>query len=99
MIRNWTLQPEGEVMKTSTIKFLSTALILASGAICMTGCAKSGLEADLLAPPGYSSSENFHRQLRAATFDQQQLIDDFDRDVVMSRPPSNLTKWHIYQSD
>lgn len=86
-------------MKTSTTRFLSIAVLIAAGGLSMTGCAKSGLEADLLAPPAYSSSENFSRQMRYAAFDQQQVIDDFDRHVTMSRPGSTLTKWHVYQSD
>lgn len=86
-------------MKTSTLRFLVTAVVLSAGSVAMTGCAKSGLEWDPLSTPAYSTSENFHRQLRMAAYNWQQVIDDFDRDVAMSRPASTLTKWHVRQSD
>jgi hypothetical protein len=86
-------------MKTSTLKFLVTTAVLFGGSLAMTGCAKSGLEWDPLSTPAYSASENFHRQTRVAAYNWQQAIDDFDRDVVMSRPASTLTKWHVRQSD
>ena len=63
------------------------------------GCAKTGLEHDFLAPPGYTSSENAQRIGRYIAYDFSQAIDDFDKDVLMTRPSSRLTLWDVSQSD
>jgi hypothetical protein len=89
-------------MKTSSVlKSLAVAIILSGSAIFTTGCSHNtgGTDFDLLAPPAYTSNENFHRQLRYAAYDWQQAIDDFDREVVMTRPASRLSRWDIRQSD
>jgi hypothetical protein len=87
-------------MKTSSaLKSLAMAAVVAGSALFSTGCAKTGLEYDFLAPPAYSSAENMQREFRYAQYDWSQAIDDFDRDVTMSRPSSELTKWHVRQSD
>ena len=87
-------------MKTSALfKSLAAAIVLGSAALFTTGCSHSGLEYDFLAPPAYSSSENSQRTLRNAAFDWSQAIEDFDRNVVMSRPATTLTEWHVSSSD
>ena len=83
----------------SVLKTLAVAVLLGGTSLFTTGCSHSGLEYDFLAPPAYSSSENFHRQLRYAAFDWNQAIDDFDKDVVMTRPGSHMSEWNIVRSD
>jgi hypothetical protein len=85
-------------MKFSFLKPV-TGLALMSLALLSIGCGNSGLHTDLLGPPGYSAGENATRQLRYAAFDQQQLIDDFDKNVTMSRPGGMLTTWNVSRSD
>jgi hypothetical protein len=84
---------------SSVVKSLAVAVLLGGASLFSTGCAKTGLEYDFLAPPGYSMGENFQRQGRNAQIDQNQLIEDFDKDVTMSRPASELTKWHVRTTD
>jgi hypothetical protein len=87
-------------MKTSSVlKTLAVALLLGGGSLFTTGCSHSGLEYDFLAPPAYSSSENSARIWRYAAFDWNQAIEDFDRDVTMTRPGSRMTMWDIRHSD
>ena len=82
------------------LKTLAGGLILGGCALCGAGChSNSGLGYDFLAPPAYSSGENFHRQLRYAAYDWSQAIDDFDRQVVMTRPGSAMSTWNIVRSD
>ena len=87
-------------MKTSSVlKSLAMAAVVAGSSLFSTGCAKTGLENDFFAPPAYSSAENLQREFRYANYDWSQAIDDFDRVVTMSRPSSDLTRWHVGQSD
>jgi hypothetical protein len=87
-------------MKTSTVlKTLTVALTLGGASLFSGGCAKTGLENDYFAPPAYSSAENVQREFRYANYDWSQAIDDFDRNVTMSRPASTLTRWHVSSSD
>lgn len=87
-------------MKTSALfKSLAATIVLGSAALFTAGCSHSGLEYDFLAPPAYSSSENSQRALRNAAFDWSQAIEDFDRNVTMSRPATTLTEWHVSSSD
>jgi hypothetical protein len=84
------------------IRFASLvgALAVGAAALCSTGCqSHSGLEYDFLAPPAYSSGENAQRTLRYMAYDWSQAIDDFDRQVVMTRPGSQLTGWNVVRSD
>ena len=46
-----------------------------------------------------SSGENAQRILRYADYDRAQIIDDFDRNVTMSRPTGYLTPWNVRSSD
>ena len=84
---------------SSTLKSLAIAALLGAGSLFSTGCAKTGLEYDFFAPPGYSSGENFQRQIRFAQYDWNQAIDDFDKDVLMTRPASEMTIWHVRTTD
>ena len=87
-------------MKTSTaLKSLAAALLMAGSTLFAGGCAQSGLGWDPLAPPAYSSSENSQRIWRYAAFDWSQAIEDFDRNVTMSRPGSRFTVWNVSHSD
>ena len=87
-------------MKTSTtLKSLLVVALIGGASLFTTGCAKTGLENDYFAPPAYSSVENYQRERRYADYDWSQAIDDFDHVVTMSRPSSELTKWHVRQSD
>ena len=88
-------------MKTSSIfKSFALAFVLGSASLFSGGCShSSGLEYDFLAPPAYSSSENSQRSLRNAANDWSQAIEDFDRNVTMSRPAGTLTPWHVSSSD
>ena len=87
-------------MKTSAIlKSLCVALVLGGSAFFMGGCAHDGLGTDLLAPPAYSGKENAQRIWRYAAYDWSQVIDDFDKDVTMTRPSSRLFAWNVRQSD
>ena len=100
VIRQLDFQQEGEVMKTSSVfKSFAMAVVVAGSALFSTGCAKTGLENDFFAPPAYSSGENIQRQIRYAQFDWSQAIEDFDRNITMSRPSSELTLWHVRQTD
>ena len=85
-------------MKTSAvIKSLAIAVTLAGSSIFLGGCATGGV--DLLAPPDASSAENGQRNLRYADYDRAQIIDDFDRDVTMSRPEGPLTHFNLVHHD
>jgi hypothetical protein len=88
-------------MKTSAIcKSLAVMALLGSAALFSTGCShEHGLHNDIFGPPGYTSGENAQRQLRYAAFDFQEAIDDFDKNVTMSRPGSMMTEWNILRSD
>ena len=87
-------------MKTSSAFKTLALLVFVGGASLFTGgCAKTGLEHDFLAPPGYTSSENAQRIGRYIAYDFSQAIDDFDKDVLMTRPSSRLTLWDVSQSD
>lgn len=77
--------------------FLSAVVIV--GALGSTGCSRSGLEIDPLAPPAYTSTENAQRQQRYIAYEWSQMIEDFDKNVSMFRPSSELTRWHVRQSD
>ena len=73
-----------------------------AAAMLSQGCqqsSSSGLQADLLGPPAYSSGENASRELRYAAYDWQQAIDDFDQNVTMSRPGSFMSTWNVSHSD
>jgi hypothetical protein len=86
-------------MRTSPIvKSLVVTLLLGASALFLGGCAH-GVGWDPLAPPAVSGFENAQREGRYAAFDWSQAIDDFDRDVVMSRPSSKLTHWNVRQGD
>ena len=92
-------QQEGQYMKTTTgLKAFAAAILLGVPALLMIGC-NDPLAWDPLAPPDVSSRENAQRQLRYAGQDQAQLIDDFDRNVTMSRPSGYLTPWNVRTSD
>ena len=87
-------------MKTSSIfKSFAVVVLLGSASLFSVGCSHSGLEYDFLAPPAYSSSENTQRNLRNMANDWSQAIEDFDRDVTMSRPTGTMTTWHVSNSD
>ena len=89
-------------MKTGfVLKTLAGGLMLGGAALLSGGChsSQSGLGYDFLAPPAYSSGENAQRQLRYAAYDWSQAIEDFDKQVVMTRPGSHLTGWNIVHSD
>jgi hypothetical protein len=84
----------------AVLKCLAVAALLGGSALFTTGCTHTdSLADDFLAPPAYSAGENFHRQLRYAAYDWHQAIDDFDKQVVMTRPGSMLTHWSIVHSD
>ena len=74
-------------------KSLLFAATLASFALTFGGCT------DWLAPPAYSSSENSQRIWRYMDYDRAQLIEDFDRDVTMTRPHSSMTMWDLAHHD
>jgi hypothetical protein len=85
-------------MKFAILKPLA-ATGLFSIVVVASGCSNSGLHTDVLGPPGYTASENATRQLRYAGFDFEQAIDDFDKNVTMTRPGSMLTTWNISRND
>ena len=84
---------------STTLKSLVATAVIGAASLFSTGCIKTGLENDYFAPPAYSSIENYQRERRYADYDWSQAIDDFDHDVTMSRPASELTKWHVRTSD
>ena len=85
-------------MKASS--FIKSAVFVAAmGALSLTGCSRSGLEVDPLAPPAYTSTENAQRQQRYIAYDWSQVIEDFDKNVTMNRPASEMTIWHVRTSD
>ena len=87
-------------MKTSAIcKSLAVMALLGPVALLSTGCSHGGLHSGLLDPPAYTAGENMHREWRYAGFDWQQAIDDFDKNVTMTRPGSMMTEWNISRSD
>jgi Fe-S-cluster containining protein len=71
---------EGAAMKTIAL------LGLLAGALMTTGC---------FGTPGYSGTERNDIIVRDYNYDGGQLIDDFDHDVIMSRPASGLTAWNV----
>jgi len=79
------------------MKSLALALLLAGSAFIFGGCATGA--PDLLAPPAYSSTENAQRIWRYADYDRSQLIEDFDRNVSMTRPHSMMTFWNLAHHD
>ena len=86
-------------MKTSAfIRSLSLSVAL-GGSIFMLGGCSGGFVFDPLAPPAVSGIENAQRESRYAAYDWSQAVDDFDRDVVMTRPSSKLTHWNVRQGD
>ena len=85
-------------MTTSrVIKSLALALLLGGSSIGIGGCA-TGMP-DLLAPPGYTSSENAQRIWRYADYDRSQAVDDFDRQITMTRPHSFTNPWALSHHD
>jgi hypothetical protein len=96
------LQQEGRIMiRFVTLKSLGIMTMLGAASLLSQGCqqSSSGLQADLLGPPAYSSAENASRQLRYAAYDWQQAIDDFDKNVTMTRPGSFMSTWNVSHSD
>ena len=79
------------------MKSLALALLLAGSAFIFGGCATGA--PDLLAPPAYSSTENAQRIWRYVDYDRSQLIDDFDRQVSMTRPHSFTNPWALTHHD
>jgi hypothetical protein len=85
-----------------TLKSLGIMTMLGVASLLCQGCqqsSSSGLQQDLLGPPAYSSSENNSRELRYAAYDWQEAIDDFDKNVTMSRPGSFMSTWNVSRSD
>ena len=87
-------------MKTSSIlKSVTLCVALGASVLMLGGCAGGSLGADPLGAPGVSGIENAQREWRYAAYDWSQAIDDFDRDVVMTRPSSKLTHYNVLQGD
>jgi len=86
-------------MTSSILKSFAVAIVLGSASLFNGGCSHSGLEYDFLAPPAYTSTENNQRVIRNMANDWSQAIEDFDRNVTMTRPAGTLTEWHISSSD
>ena len=64
---------------------LIVLLALLSGCVFLsTGCAT----------PAYSAQERNKMIVRTWRYDQRQSVDDFDT-LLMLRPPSRLTVWHV----
>jgi hypothetical protein len=84
---------------TAVVRSLAIAALIGGAAMLAGGCSHSGMEDGFLAPPAYSAGENMHRQWRYAGYDWQQAIDDFDTQVTMTRPGSNMTHWNLSHSD
>jgi hypothetical protein len=82
-----------------TLKSLGIMTMLGAVSLLSQGCQQSGLQPDLLGPPAYSSGENASRELRYAAYDWQEAIDDFDKNVTMTRPGSFMTTWNVSHSD
>jgi hypothetical protein len=82
------------------LKSLGIMAMLGAAALLTQGCQQQGgLQTDLLGPPAYTSGENASRELRYAAYDWQQAIDDFDKNVTMTRPGSTMTTWNVSHSD
>lgn len=45
--------------------------------------------------PGLSPAERNQLIVRNYSYDGGQIVDDFDRDIIMSRPASHLTIWNV----
>ena len=54
-------------------------------ALLVTGCGT----------PGYSPNERDSIIDRNWNYEGGQMVDDFDQDVIMSRPVSHLTAWDV----
>ena len=67
------------------MKTLALIGLLAAGLLTMTGCGT----------PGYNPEERNAVILRNYSYDGAQMVDDFDNDVIMSRPASRLTHWDV----
>ena len=78
---------------------VTLGLVLGGSVLTLGGCAGGNLGQDPLGPPGVSGKENAQREWRYAAYDWSQAIDDFDRDIVMSRPSSKLTHYNVRQGD
>ena len=93
------------MIRSVNLKSLGIMAMLGAAALLTQGCQEhsdsqqSGLQQDLLGPPAYTGCENASRQLRYAGYDWQQAIDDFDKNVTMTRPGSTMTMWNIQHSD
>jgi hypothetical protein len=72
-------QQEGQVMKK-----LACLLLLAGGAFGIGGCAS----------PAYSGGENLSRTLRTMDYENKQMIDDIDFELML-RPASHSTTWNL----
>ncbi len=67
------------------MKTLALIGVLAAG-LMTTGC---------FGTPGYSASERNDMIFRDYNYEGGQVVDDFDHDVLMSRPASRLTSWNV----
>ena len=66
------------------MKILAMLGLLAGG-LLLTGCGT----------PAYSPQERDALILRNYNYEGGQLVDDFDHEVIMSRPASSLTAWAV----
>jgi hypothetical protein len=72
-------QQEGQVMRK-----LACLLLLAGGAFGIGGCAS----------PAYTGGENLARTLRTWDYENKQMIDDIDYELML-RPASHSTVWNL----
>jgi hypothetical protein len=61
--------------------------------IGLLGCAV--LTTGCFGTPGYSAAERNDMIFRNYNYEGGQMIDDFDNDILMSRPASSLTSWNV----
>ena len=63
---------------------LACLMMLVGGAIGLGGCAS----------PAYTGGENWARTLRTWDYENKQMIDDIDYELML-RPPSHSTVWNL----
>jgi hypothetical protein len=63
---------------------LACLLLLAGGSLAMGGCAS----------PAYTGGENMARNLRNVDYENKQMIDDIDYELML-RPASHATLWNL----
>ena len=63
---------------------LACLLLLAGGAFGLGGCAS----------PAYTGPENLARTMRTWDYENKQMIDDIDYELML-RPPSGMTTWNL----